>query len=278
MDLAALLTEQANPASAQIDKLSTAEMLAAMNGEDRKVAESVTLMIPQIARAVDAIVEAFGKGGRLFYIGAGTSGRLGVLDAAECAPTFNVPAELVQGIIAGGNAALARAVETTEDDPAIGVRDLRARGFAGGDVLCGIAASGRTPYVLGAIDEANQMGALTIGVSCTPDSELGRRAKIAITPLPGPEIIAGSTRLKAGTATKLVLNMLTTGSFIRMGYVRGNLMVNVQPKNSKLLDRSTRIIAAATGVSYEEAGRMLKAANNSVRDAIESRERTKQNG
>jgi N-acetylmuramic acid 6-phosphate etherase len=268
MDLAALVTERANPASAHIDKLSTAEMLRVMNEEDRKVADSVGLEIPRIATAVDGIVDVFRKGGRLFYMGAGTSGRLGVLDAAECPPTFNVPADLVQGIIAGGDPALSRATETTEDDPAIGVRDLQARGFRASDVLCGVAASGRTPYVLGAIDEANRLGALTIGISCTPDSELARRARIAITPVPGPEIIAGSTRLKAGTATKLVLNMLTTGSFIRMGYVWGNLMVNVQPKNSKLLDRSKRIIAAATGVSYEEAGRMLAAAGNNVRHAI----------
>ena len=268
MDLAALLTEQANPASAHIDKLSTTEMLRVMNDEDRKVAESIRVEIPDIARAVDGIVTAFRNGGRLFYIGAGTSGRLGVLDAAECPPTFNVPPDLVQGIIAGGDPALSRATETTEDDPAIGVRDLQARGFRECDVLCGIAASGRTPYVLGAIDEANRLGALTIGISCTPDSELARRAGIAITPAPGPEIIAGSTRLKAGTATKLVLNMLTTGSFIRMGYVWRNLMVNVQPKNSKLLDRSKRIIAAATGVSYDEAGRMLAAAANNVHDSI----------
>lgn len=278
MDLAGLMTEQTNPASADIDKLPTAEMLRVMNSEDHRVAEAVKSEIPHIAKAVDGIVEALSHGGRLFYIGAGTSGRLGVLDASECPPTFNVSPDLVQGIIAGGEPALARATETTEDDPAIGARDLRARGFRPADVLCGIAASGRTPYVLGAIDEANRLAALTIGISCTPDSELARRAKIAITPLPGPEIIAGSTRLKAGTATKLVLNMLTTGSFIRMGYVRGNLMVNVQPKNSKLLDRSKRIIAEAAGVSYDEAGRMLAAAGNNVRDAIKSGEKAKQNG
>ena len=179
----------------------------------------------------------------------------------------------MQGIIAGGDAALSRATETTEDDPAIGVRDLHGRGFIQNDVLCGIAASGRTPYVLGAIDEANRLNALTIGISCTPDSDLARRAKIAITPLTGPEVIAGSTRLKAGTATKMVLNMLTTGSFIRLGYVRGNLMVNVQPKNSKLLDRSKRIIAQATGVSYGEAGRMLTEAGNNVRAAIDAWEK-----
>ncbi len=267
--LETLLTEQPNPASARIDQLSTLEMVRVINSEDRLVADSIVPELPYIARAVDGIVAAFLEGGRLFYIGAGTSGRLGVLDASECPPTFNVPPELVQGIIAGGESALSRATETTEDDPAIGVRDLQSRGFKRGDVLCGIAASGRTPYVLGAIDAANEVGAMTIGISCTPDSELSRRASIAITPLPGPEVIAGSTRLKAGTATKLVLNMLTTGVFIRMGYVRGNLMVNVQPKNAKLLDRSIRIIRAATGVGSEQAAEALKAAGNSVRAAIE---------
>jgi N-acetylmuramic acid 6-phosphate etherase len=266
--LGALLTEQINPRSRGIDKLPTLEMLQVINGEDRKVAESITPELPNIARAVEAIVEAFQKGGSLFYIGAGTSGRLGVLDAAECPPTFNVSPDLVQGIIAGGEPALSRATEATEDDPAMGVRDLLDHGFTTGDVLCGIAASGRTPYVLGAIAEANRMGAVTIGISCTPDSELSRAAKIAIAPLPGPEVVAGSTRLKAGTATKLVLNMLTTGSFIRLGYVYGNLMVNVQPKNEKLLDRAKRIIVAATGLSYEDAGKALDAAGGNVRRAI----------
>ena len=281
-ELATLLTEQANPASARIDRLPTEEMLRVINNEDRHVAESVAAELPAIARAVDGIVGAFAKGGRLFYIGAGTSGRLGVLDAAECPPTFNVAPDLVQGIIAGGEGALSRATEATEDDPEIGVRDLLSHGFRHGDVLCGIAASGRTPYVLGAIDEANRMGALTIGISCTPDSELSRRVKIAIAPLPGPEVIAGSTRLKAGTATKLVLNMLTTGSFIRSGYVWGNLMVNVQPKNSKLLDRARRIVSSATGASYDDAALMLEQAGNNVRAAIsnwfESRAERSKNG
>jgi N-acetylmuramic acid 6-phosphate etherase len=268
--LDALLTEQPNPASARIDEKSTLEMLQVISAEDRLVADSITPELPHIAQAVDAIVEAFHSGGRLFYIGAGTSGRLGVLDASECPPTFNVPPDLVQGIIAGGESALSRATETTEDDTAIGVRDLQARGFKPSDILCGIAASGRTPYVLGAIDEANRLGATTIGISCAPDSELSRRVKIAITPIPGPEIIAGSTRLKAGTATKLVLNMLTTGAFIRMGYVRGNLMVNVQPKNVKLLGRAIRIIRTATGASAEQAAAALAAAGNNVRAAIES--------
>ena len=198
----------------------------------------------------------FERGGRLFYIGAGTSGRLGVLDASECPPTFSVPPEMVQGIIAGGEAALSRATETTEDDPAIGVRDLLARGFTARDVLVGIAASGRTPYVLGAVAEARRLGAVTIGISCTPDSELARAVDIAITPLVGPEVVAGSTRMKAGTAQKLVLNMLSTGAFIRLGYVYGNLMVNVQPKNTKLVDRARRIVAQAAGVALRAGGRI----------------------
>jgi N-acetylmuramic acid 6-phosphate etherase len=263
-----LLTEQPNPASEGIDAASTEQILRIINSEDRKVAEAVAREQTSIARAVDAIVEALNRGGRLFYIGAGTSGRLGVLDAAECPPTFNVPPGMVQGIIAGGEPALARATETTEDDPAIGASDLSQRGFAANDVLVGIAASGRTPYVLGAVAEANRMGAFTIGISCTPESELSRAVKLPIVLLVGPEIVAGSTRMKAGTATKLVLNMPTTASFIRMGYVFGNLMVNVQPKNSKLADRARRIIAQAAGVSYERAGDLLAAAGNSVRTAI----------
>jgi N-acetylmuramic acid 6-phosphate etherase len=263
-----LLTEQANPASAGIDGLPTRQVLSIISNEDRKVAEAVARELPAIERAVDAIVNAFEKSGRLFYIGAGTSGRLGVLDAAECPPTFNVPPETVQGIIAGGEAALSRATETSEDDPSIGARDLIGRGFLERDVLAGIAASGRTPYVLGAIAEANRMGAFTIGISCTPDSELSRAVKVPITLLVGPEIVAGSTRMKAGTATKMVLNMLTTASFIRLGYVFGNLMVNVQPKNSKLADRARRIIAMAAGVPYDRAEQLLMAAGNSVRTAI----------
>lgn len=263
-----LLTEQTNPASAGIDSLPTEGVLRIINAEDRKVAEAVAAEIPAIARAVDAVVAVLGAGGRLFYIGAGTSGRLGVLDASECPPTFSVPAELVQGIIAGGPAALSSATEASEDDPAAGRRDLLARGFRAGDVLVGIAASGRTPYVLGAIDEARRLGAVTVGISCTPDSELARAAALAITPLTGPEVLAGSTRMKAGTAQKLVLNMLTTATFIRLGYVYGNLMVNVQPRNAKLADRARRIVAEAAGVSHEHAAELLAAAGNSVRVAI----------
>ena len=267
-ELEKLLTEQRNPASAAIDTLPAEEVLRIVNAEDHQVADAVGREIPAIARAVDAIVEAFQRGGRLFYIGAGTSGRLGVLDASECPPTFSAPPEMVQGIIAGGAAALSRATESTEDDPAIGARDLIERGFTARDVLVGIAASGRTPYVLGAVAEAQRLGAVTVGISCTPDSELARAAAIAITPLVGPEVIAGSTRMKAGTAQKLVLNMLTTGAFIRLGYVYGNLMVNVQPMNAKLADRARRIVAQAAGVTCERAGELLDAAGNSVRAAI----------
>jgi N-acetylmuramic acid 6-phosphate etherase len=263
-----LLTEAQNQHSASIDSLSTEEMLRVINAEDRLVAEAVGREIPAIANAVDAIATAFERGGRLFYIGAGTSGRLGVLDASECPPTFSVPEEMVQGIIAGGDAALSRATETTEDDPAIGVRDLLARGFKAADVLVGLAASGRTPYVLGAIAEARRLGAVTVGVSCTPNSELARAVDIAITPLVGPEAITGSTRMKAGTAQKMVLNMLSTGVFVRLGYVYGNLMVNVQPKNGKLLDRATRIVAQAAGLEYDHAGALLETAGKSPRVAI----------
>jgi N-acetylmuramic acid 6-phosphate etherase len=263
-----LLTEQVNPASNGIDALPTARVLEIINTEDRQVADAVAREIPAIAQAVDAIVAAIQQGGRLFYIGAGTSGRLGVLDASECPPTFSVAPDLVQGIMAGGEQALARATETTEDDPAVGARDLRERGFTPRDVLVGIAASGRTPYVLGAVAEARRLGAITAGISCTPDSDLARAVQIAITPLTGPEIVAGSTRMKAGTATKLVLNMLSTATFIRLGYVYGNLMVNVQPKNTKLRDRAIRIVAQAAGVTHEVAEAMLEAAGNHVATAI----------
>ena len=262
-----LLTETRNPASSAIDRLSTAEMLAVINQADREIPNAVAKVIPEITKAVDAIVDRLRKQGRLFYIGAGTSGRLGVLDASECPPTFNVPASLVQGIIAGGDRALRNSVERAEDDPEQGREDLEARGFSTGDVLVGIAASGRTPYVLGAMAYAESLGALTIGLSCTPDSKVARAAEIAITPVPGPEIITGSTRMRAGTATKLVLNMISTAVMIRLGYVYGNLMVNVQPTNGKLADRARRIIATIAGISNEEAGRLLDE-SGSVRVAI----------
>jgi N-acetylmuramic acid 6-phosphate etherase len=263
-----LLTEQRNQATENIDALPTEQMLGVINDEDAKVAEAVRVQIPAIARAVDAIAAAMDGGGRLFYIGAGTSGRLGVLDASECPPTFHVPPDLVQGIIAGGEPALSRATEASEDDPESGVADLMARNFQRHDVLAGIAASGRTPYVLGAVRKAKSLGATTVGISCTPGSELSGLVDIAIEPLAGPEVIAGSTRMKAGTATKLVLNMITTGVFIRRGCVYGNLMVNVQPRNSKLADRACRIIAQAAGVAPERARHLLEAAGNDVRRAI----------
>lgn len=268
MSIERLLTEQRNPASDAIDARSTADLVRIINDEDRKVAGAVAAELPRIAAAVDGIAARLEKGGRLFYLGAGTSGRLGVLDASECRPTFNVPDGLVQGIIAGGEAALVSATEASEDDPAAGARDLLARGFTAGDVLVGIAASGRTPYVLGAVAKARELGALTIGICCTPDALLSQQVDIAIAPLAGPEIITGSTRMKAGTATKLVLNMLSTGAMIRLGYVYGNLMVNVQPTNDKLRDRAARIIMAAADLPREAAVAMLDASGQRVRTAI----------
>jgi N-acetylmuramic acid 6-phosphate etherase len=262
-----LLTEKQNPTSAAIDTLPTLDMLRVINLADQEVAIAVQQELPNVARAVDAIVRRLENGGHLFYTGAGTSGRLGVLDASECPPTFNTPPDLVQGLIAGGDHALRHPIERAEDDPEQGKQDLIAHNFAQGDVLVGIAASGRTPYVLGGIAYARSLGAITIGLSCSPGSELALASEIAITPTPGPEIVTGSTRMRAGTATKLVLNMLTTGAMIRLGYVYGNLMVNVQPTNEKLVDRARRIIASIASVSYEQATQLLND-GGSVRTAI----------
>ncbi len=256
--LATLPTEARNAASTHIDQLSTLEMLQVINAADAAVAASVAAEIPNIARAVDAVAERLRLGGRLFYIGAGTSGRLGVLDASECPPTFSVPAALVQGIIAGGDSALRKSSEKSEDDPAQVVRDLQEHGFSAKDALVGIAASGRTPYVLGAMEHAKKIGAITIGLSCVPGSALACAADVAITPATGPEVLTGSTRMKAGTATKLVLNMLSTGVMVRSGHVYGNLMVNVQPTNEKLADRARRIISAATGCDAATAAHLLE--------------------
>lgn len=267
-----LTTEARNPASTSIDALPTEQMLEVINTADSEVAEAVRREIPSIAAALDGIAARLERGGRLFYMGAGTSGRLGVLDASECPPTFNAPPEMVQGIIAGGDGALRRSAEKAEDDPEGGVRDLQSRGFGPGDALVGIAASGRTPYVLGGLRYARQLGALTIGLSCTEHSEVAQTAEIALTPVPGPEIITGSTRMRAGTATKLVLNMLSTGVMIRRGFVYGNLMVNVQPTNDKLVDRACRIISEISGVSYDEASQLLSQAG-SVRTAVVMHER-----
>jgi N-acetylmuramic acid 6-phosphate etherase len=262
-----LVTEQQNVASTEIDRLNTEEMLAVINDADQEVAGAVAKTIPAIARAVDSIAERLQKGGRLYYIGAGTSGRLGVIDASEIPPTYNVPPDLIQGLIAGGDTAIRKSIEGAEDDSEQGKADLVQRGFNAGDALLGIAASGRTPYVLGGVALGRSLGALTIGLSCTPDSELARAVEIAITPLPGPEVITGSTRMRAGTATKLVLNMISTGVMIRLGYVYGNLMVNMQATNSKLTDRAVRIVAQIAGVSYDGAQRLLTD-SGSVRTAI----------
>jgi N-acetylmuramic acid 6-phosphate etherase len=262
-----LLTEARNPASAAIDTLPTIESLRVINAADQEIAFAIERELGHIAQAVDAIAQRLEAGGRLFYVGAGTSGRLGVLDASECPPTFNTPPGLVVGLIAGGDRALRHSVEKAEDSPEQGALDLQEQEFSSQDAIVGIAASGRTPYVLGALGYARQLGALTIGLSCTPHSEVAAAADIAITPLAGPEIVTGSTRMRAGTATKLVLNMLSTGVMIRLGYVYGNLMVNVQPSNSKLLDRARRIVAEIAEVSYEEASGLLDEVG-AVRTAI----------
>ncbi|HEY3738562.1 MAG TPA: N-acetylmuramic acid 6-phosphate etherase [Bryobacteraceae bacterium] len=263
-----LLTEQTNPASENLDALSTFEMLRVMNHEDHKVADCVGRALHDIERAVDAAAEALAHGGRMFYIGAGTSGRLGVLDASECPPTFSVPPEMIQGIMAGGYNALHSATEASEDDPALGERDLLARGFTAKDIVVGIAASGRTPYVLGAIEAAKRLGAVTIGISCTPHSQLSHHVEIAIEAAPGPEVIAGSTRLRGGTATKMVLNMLSTGVMVKLGHVYKNLMVNVQAKNEKLVARAKRIVADATGIPNEEAAKLFEESGRQVKVAI----------
>src|ERR1700753_101257 len=262
-----LLTETRHPDTARIDQLSTREMLEVINGADRLVADAVHAELDRIAQAVDGIAERMEKGGRLFYAGAGTSGRLAVLDASECPPTFNVDPGLVVGLIAGGDYALRHSIEGAEDDAEQGVEDLKAAGLAAGDTLVGIAASGRTPYVLGGLAYANHLGALTVGLSCVPGSEVERRAKIAITPAVGPEVITGSTRLRAGTATKLVLNMLSTGAMIRLGTVYSNLMVNVQPSNEKLADRAERIVVELTGLPRERAGALFREAG-SIKAAV----------
>jgi N-acetylmuramic acid 6-phosphate etherase len=263
-----LITEQSNPASLNLDELPTQELLSAMNTADVGVAAAVSREIPRIVRAVDAIAAALEQGGHLVYLGAGTSGRLGVLDASECPPTFGVPPDLVRGIIAGGDRALRRAVESVEDDPDMGAADLVSSGFGPGDALVGISASGRTPYVLGAVKKAQKIGTLTCGISCTPNSALSQAVDYPIEPVAGPEILTGSTRLRAGTATKMVLNMISTAVMVKLGHVYGNLMVNVQPTNRKLEHRALRIIQHTTGITPERAAQLLEQAGRSVRTAI----------
>jgi len=262
------ITEQENPRTAEIGNLPTLEVVRLMNDEDRNVAEAVSRVLPEVAMAVDSIAERLATGGRLFYIGAGTSGRLGVLDASECAPTFGVSPDLVQAIIAGGYDACYRAVEASEDDTQAGVVDIEARGVKGGDALVGIAASGRTPYTIGAIDHARSLGAFTVAVTCAPDSPITRAAETSIVPEVGPEVIAGSTRLKAGTAQKMVLNMLSTATMIKLGYVTGNRMSNLLPRNAKLRARSARIFAAETGTNEGTANRALEVAGGDLRAAL----------
>jgi N-acetylmuramic acid 6-phosphate etherase len=263
------ITEQENPRTANLSELAVIDILHLMNDEDRLVAPAVDAVLVDIQRAVAAIVERLSKGGRLFYIGTGTSGRLGVLDAAECPPTFGVSPELVQGVIAGGYDACHRAVEASEDDAAAGANDLRQRGFTKDDALVGIAASGSTPYTVGAISFARELDALTIAVTCVPASPITKVAEISIVPVVGPEVVSGSTRLKAGSAQKMVLNMLSTASLVKLGYVSGNRMTHLQPRNAKLRERAVRIIMVETGVSESVARDALKAANGVVQKAIE---------
>ncbi len=253
-----LKTEGRNPNSRNIDKLSTLEAMRVINNEDRHVAEAVGTQLPQIAEAVDIIADRLRAGGHLIYIGAGTSGRLGVVDASECPPTFGVDYGLVRGIIAGGEDAMFRAAEGFEDSEQKGVEAIDAGGVVAGDVVVGLSAAGRAPFVLGALRRATELGAVPMGITCNPDSLMAPLCRVIIAPYVGPEVISGSTRLKAGTAQKLVLNMLSTGTMIRLGLVRGNLMVNVRPTNEKLRERATRIIMELGSVSHERAAELLE--------------------
>ena len=262
------ITEEENPRTANLSSRSSLEIVSAMNGEDDGVAVAVRAVLPDVVRALDGIVERLRAGGRLFYVGTGTSGRLGVLDAAECPPTFGVAPELVQAIIAGGYEACHRAVEASEDDEEAGARDLNARGFTTRDALVGIAASGRTPYTVGAVEYARRLGALTIAITCAPESPITKAAEIAIVPVVGPEVIAGSTRLKAGTAQKLVLNMLSTATLTRLGYVTGNRMTNVQTRNAKLRARALRILMAETELDEDSATKALAASGGDLPVAL----------
>lgn len=263
-----LATEKINPATCHIDTMTTLEMAAVMNREDARVAPAVGRELPAIAAAIDIIAEKLREGGRLFYAGAGTSGRLGVLDASECPPTFGASPEMIQGLIAGGKDAMFRAQEGAEDAEELAAGSLAAACLNQKDVVVALAASGRTPYSIGAIKYANAVGAASIAVVCSPDSPISKEAMLTICPLPGPEVIAGSTRLKAGTAQKLVLNMLSTGAMIKLGKVYGNLMVDVQATNQKLAERSLRIVMEATGCSRPDAEKALKAAAGNAKLAV----------
>ncbi len=268
IDLTSMITESRNPVSADIDSLPTLDMLRVINREDQTVALAVEKTLPQVAQVVDAVAQAFRLGGRLIYMGAGTSGRLGILDASECPPTFGTPAEQVVGLIAGGHKAILKAVENAEDNRELAVSDLKALNFSKNDVLVGIAASGRTPYVLGGMEYGLSLGATVAAVSCNPDSEMSRLAGIAITPVVGPEVITGSSRMKAGTAQKLILNMITTGAMIRSGKVYGNLMADVEATNAKLVERQKRIVMAATECDRATAEQALTACGGHCKTAI----------
>ncbi|WP_447877473.1 N-acetylmuramic acid 6-phosphate etherase [Serratia fonticola] len=268
INLSQMVTESRNPASSQIDTLPTLDMLAVINSEDQKVPLAVAATLPEIARVVDLVVDAFACGGRLIYCGAGTSGRLGILDASECPPTYGTPREQVVGLIAGGHAAILQAVENAEDSPQMGEQDLRNLDFNARDVLVGIAASGRTPYVLGAIAYARSVGATAVAISCNPNSEMGQAADIAIEPVVGPEVVTGSSRMKAGTAQKLILNMITTGAMIRSGKVYSNLMVDVEATNAKLIQRQVNIVVEATECGPEEAEEALNQCQRHCKTAI----------
>ncbi len=267
-ELEGLVSEDRNPRSMEIDLFPTVEVLRSINDEDKGVPAAVEEVIPQIAEAVDEIVTAFQKGARLVYIGAGTSGRLGVLDASECPPTFSVPEGMVVGLIAGGTEALMHAIEGAEDDPDQGRQALVDIGLTADDVVVGIAVSGRTPYVIGALNYAKTLGAKTVALSCNPNSVIAAIADIAISPVVGPEILTGSTRLKSGTAQKLVLNMLTTASMIRIGKTYQNLMVDLHASNQKLVARAGRIVMQATGCLPDEAREVLDLTQNDVKLAI----------
>lgn len=267
-ELQKLATEQRNPDSMMIDQVDTMELVKIINNEDQKVAQAVAEALSQIAAAIDQAAERFMAGGRLIYIGAGTSGRLGTLDAVELTPTYSVPAERAFGIIAGGKKAMYVAVEGAEDSKELAVADLQAVTLSEQDVVISLAASGRTPYALAAIEYGNEVGALTIAVTCTADNVMVQAAQVGIAAVVGPEVITGSTRMKAGTAQKMVLNMLSTGIMVKSGKVYQNLMINVQATNSKLVDRSIRIIAAATEISYEAASELFEAADHQVNVAI----------
>ena len=262
------ITEQENSRTSNLSSLSVSEIVRLMNEEDALVAAAVANVLPQVERAVAGIIGRLRGGGRLFYIGTGTSGRLGILDASECPPTFGVSPDLVQGVIAGGYEACYRAVEASEDDAQAAERDLESRGFVKGDVLVGIAASGRTPYTIGAVTYARSLGAFTVAITCAPDSPITRVAEVSIVPVVGPEVITGSTRLKAGTAQKMVLNMLSTAALVKLGYVSGNRMSNLQARNSKLRDRAVRILRAETGLDENAAAAALDAGNGDIRIAL----------